>query len=163
MVNVSVTLTNNPSLSHTYFLLFLSPRHPVVFSEVIFRKKQTAQKLCWNLTFNIYRSVHRNIFLQYNQQDAPVSLFILVKRSACFGRSFRPSSGAQNCVYSNGIYQTAATTCCYRGRDGTSPISSPIAAGSSGCFDIYRCCIRSFELLMMDGKTVRNMQRVLQE
>jgi len=24
-------------------------------------------------------------------------------------------------------------------------------------FDIYCCCIRSFELLMMDGKTVRNM------
>jgi len=24
-------------------------------------------------------------------------------------------------------------------------------------FDIYRCCIRSFELLIMDGKTVRNM------
>ena len=23
-------------------------------------------------------------------------------------------------------------------------------------FDIYLCCIRSFELLMMDGKTVRN-------
>jgi len=22
--------------------------------------------------FNIHRSVHRNIFLQYNQQDAPV-------------------------------------------------------------------------------------------
>jgi len=30
-------------------------------------------------------------------------------------------------------------------------------------FDIYRCCTRSFELLMMDGKTVRNMQSVLQE
>jgi hypothetical protein len=29
-------------------------------------------------------------------------------RSTCFGRSFRPSSGAQNCVYNNGICQTAA-------------------------------------------------------
>jgi hypothetical protein len=29
--------------------------------------------------------------------------------------------------------------------------------------NIYPCCIRSFELLMMDEKTVRNMQRVLQE
>ena len=28
-------------------------------------------------------------------------------------RSFRPSSGAQNCVYSNGICKTAAATCCY--------------------------------------------------
>jgi hypothetical protein len=30
-------------------------------------------------------------------------------------------------------------------------------------FDIYRCCMSSFELLMMDGKTVRNMYNVLQE
>jgi len=37
-----------------------------------------------------------------------LKLFILVKRSTCFGRSFRPSSGAQNFVYSNGICQTAA-------------------------------------------------------
>ena len=29
--------------------------------------------------------------------------------------------------------------------------------------DIYRCCIHSFELLMMDGKVVRNMYSVLQE
>jgi hypothetical protein len=32
---------------------------------------------------------------------------------------FRPSSGAQNCIYSNGICQSAVTTCCYRGWDGT--------------------------------------------
>ena len=43
-----------------------------------------------------------------------------LKSSTCFGRSFRSSSGAQNCVYSNGICQTAAATCCYRGWDGTS-------------------------------------------
>jgi hypothetical protein len=53
-----------------------------------------------------------------------LKLFILVKRSTCFGPSFRPSSGAQNCVYSNGICQTAAAT---------SSISSPIAVGSSSC------------------------------
>ena len=41
-----------------------------------------------------------------------LKLFILVKRSTCFRRSFRPSSGAQNCVYSNDICQTAAATCC---------------------------------------------------
>jgi hypothetical protein len=32
-----------------------------------------------------------------------LKLLILVKPSTCFGRSFRPSSGAQDCVYSNGI------------------------------------------------------------
>jgi len=36
-----------------------------------------------------------------NQQDATFhSLFISVRRSTCFGRFFRPSSGAQNCTYS---------------------------------------------------------------
>jgi len=30
-----------------------------------------------------------------------LKLFILVKRSTCFGQSFRPSSGAQDCTYSN--------------------------------------------------------------
>jgi len=49
-----------------------------------------------------------------------LKLFILVISSTCFGRSFRPSSGAQNCTYA----------CC------------------------RRC---SLELLMTDGKTVRNM------
>ena len=44
-----------------------------------------------------------------------LKLFILVKHSTCFGRSFRPSSGAKNCAFSNGICQTAAATCCYRG------------------------------------------------
>jgi hypothetical protein len=47
-----------------------------------------------------------------------LKLFILVKRSTCFGRSFRPSSGAQNCVYRNGVCQIAAAVCCYRGWGG---------------------------------------------
>ena len=33
----------------------------------------------------------------------------------------------------------------------------PDSSRQQQLFDIYRCCIRSFELLMMDGKTVRNM------
>ena len=44
-----------------------------------------------------------------------LKLKIIVKRSTCFGPSFRPSSGAQNCAYSNGTCQTAAATGCYRG------------------------------------------------
>jgi len=40
-------------------------------------------------------------FAKYNQQDATFhSLFISVRRSVCFRRFFRPSSGAQNCTYS---------------------------------------------------------------
>ena len=54
-----------------------------------------------------------------NKMHLFLKLFILVKRSTCFRRSFRPSSGAQNCVYSNGICQTAAANCCCRGWDET--------------------------------------------
>jgi len=43
----------------------------------------------------------RQIFAEYNQQVAKFhNLFISVRRSTCFRRVFRPSSGAQNCTYS---------------------------------------------------------------
>jgi len=42
--------------------------------------------------------------------EMKLKLFIFAKRSTCFERSFRPSSGAENCVYSNGMCQTAAAT-----------------------------------------------------
>jgi len=45
-----------------------------------------------------------------NKTHLFLKLFILVKRSSCFGRSFRPSSGAQNCTYSN---RHMSNTCCY--------------------------------------------------
>jgi len=37
-------------------------------------------------------------------------LFILVKRSTCFGPSFRPSSGDQNCIYGN---RDMSNSCSY--------------------------------------------------
>jgi hypothetical protein len=42
-------------------------------------------------------------------------------------------------------------------------IGEEMVAGSSSCLTYTYCCIRSFELLMMDEKTVRNMYSVLQE
>ena len=36
-----------------------------------------------------------------NKMHLFLKVFILVKRSTCFGWSFRPSSGAQNCTYGN--------------------------------------------------------------
>jgi len=39
-----------------------------------------------------------------------LKLFILVKRSTCFGRSFHPSSGVQDCTYSN---RHMSNSCCY--------------------------------------------------
>jgi len=63
-----------------------------------------------------------------NKMHLFLKLFILVKRSACFGRSFPSLSVAQNCTYSN---RHMSNSCCY--------------------LLLYRMC--SFELLMMGGKT----------
>ena len=53
--------------------------------------------------FDVHGSVHRKRIFKYNQQDATLhSLFICVKCSTCFRRFLRPSSGAQNCIYSIG-------------------------------------------------------------
>jgi len=42
-----------------------------------------------------------NLFAEYNQQDGKFrKLFISVRRSTCFRRFFRPSSGPQNYTYS---------------------------------------------------------------
>ena len=50
-----------------------------------------------------------NIFSEYNQQDATFfNLFISVRRSTCFRRVFRPSSGAQNCTHSVSLARLAA-------------------------------------------------------
>ena len=50
-----------------------------------------------------------NIFSEYNQQDVTfLDLFISVRRSTCFRRFFRPSSGAQNCTFSVRYVQFSA-------------------------------------------------------
>jgi len=51
--------------------------------------------------------------VQPTRRTSYLKLFILEKRSTYFRLSLRPSSGAQNCAYSNGICQTAAATCCH--------------------------------------------------
>jgi len=60
--------------------------------------------------------------------------FILELLSTCFGRSFRRSQGVQDCTYSNG--HLSNRYCCL----------------TNAC-----CCMYSLELLMMDGKTARNL------
>jgi len=51
--------------------------------------------------FNIRTSVQPNIITNYSQQDATVLEFIyFYKRSTCFRRFLRPSSGAHNCTHS---------------------------------------------------------------
>jgi len=48
-----------------------------------------------------------------------LDLFISINCSACFRRILRPSSGAQNCIYSVRYCQNNTAACCYRGWDGT--------------------------------------------
>jgi hypothetical protein len=53
--------------------------------------------------FHANRSVQRKCIFKYNQQDATLhNLFISVICSTCFRRFLRPSSGAQNFIYSIG-------------------------------------------------------------
>jgi len=54
--------------------------------------------------------VHQYIpIVQSTRCTCYLKLFVLVKRSTCFGRSFRPSSGDQNCIYSN---KCMSNSCC---------------------------------------------------
>ena len=67
-------------------------------------------------------------FSTTNKMHLFLKLFILVKRSA-FGRSFRPSSGAQNCTYSN---KHMSNSCCYL----------LLTASTSSCLT-YACAVLS--------------------
>jgi hypothetical protein len=51
-----------------------------------------------------------DIFPNYQQDAALYNLFISVKCSTCFRRYLRPSSGAQNCIYSIGYL--SSRYCC---------------------------------------------------
>jgi hypothetical protein len=49
------------------------------------------------------------LYSKSNQMHQFLKLFILVKHSTCLERSFRPSSGAQGCTYSN---RHMSKSCC---------------------------------------------------
>ena len=72
----------------------------------------------------------------------------------CFGRSFHPSSGVQGCTY---IIKYMS----YRFVDyllaGMNSISYPLASSQRICMTYTWRCMYSLGLLMMDGKTIRNM------
>jgi len=82
--------------------------------------------------------------------------------STCFGLSFRPSSGVQDCTHS--IRYTCMSyrlvDCLLAGtRWNCSFISCRLASSQLTCmaYKYTWCCVYSLELLMMDGKTARNM------
>jgi len=66
----------------------------------------------WGPNSNSGRDIHKS-FSSYSttkKMHLLLKLFILVKHSTCFRRSFRPSSGAQNCTYGN---RYMSNSCCY--------------------------------------------------
>jgi len=67
--------------------------------QLILVVNRSTEILCSYLTFTC--PCIANVFAAYNQQDAAFhNLCISVRRSTCFRRFYRPSSGAQNCTYS---------------------------------------------------------------
>ena len=49
---------------------------------------------------DVHESVHCDVY-EINQQDATIQVNLLFPvSSTCFGRCFRPSSGALHCIYS---------------------------------------------------------------
>ena len=84
-----------------------------------------------------------NIFTENNQQDATFhTLFISARRSICFRRFFRPSSGAQNCTYS---VRYLSDQYCYL----------PLAQTFHTLFISARCstCLRRFFIHHQELKT----------
>jgi len=51
--------------------------------------------------------------------DTPISKFILVRDSTCFGQFLCPSSGVFHCVFGTGTCYTGFTTACLKDQDGT--------------------------------------------
>jgi hypothetical protein len=83
----------------------------------------------YDIGFDIHMSKYHNIIPNYSHQGAKfLDLFIFYRRSTCFRRFLRPSSGARNCTYSFRYCQPLLLW-----RDGTpwSSISSTVAASSS--------------------------------
>jgi hypothetical protein len=98
--------------------------------------------------FNDHGAVYRQMCILYNQRDATLySILYYCQRSTCFGRSFRPSSGAHKTVYAAlGIFM------------GSNP--STTAVDSRKAWRYPRLHIQFYKLLMMGGKTARNMYSV---
>jgi hypothetical protein len=101
-----------------------------------YRRLQTYIQNTYLLSFPIVQPTRCTGYLK---------LFMTVNRSTCYGRSFHLSSGAQKFLKQQ---RCMSNSCCYLLHSGMR---------SQQLFDLHRSCIRSFELLMMDGKTVRNM------
>jgi len=48
----------------------------------------------------LYKTIRMTIIIIDNQEDATILIYLFLNSSTCFGRCFRPSSGAYHCNYS---------------------------------------------------------------
>jgi len=92
---------------------------------------------------------------KHNQQDAALyNILYYCQYSTCFGRFFRPSSGAQK-LYTHSIGYEPSLLASTASVD---EFQLTHASGSSKqTWLIPDAVCTVFELLMMDGKTARNM------
>ena len=103
---------------------------------------------------NIYRAMHCSIIpiVKPTRCTSVSNLFILERRTTCFGRSFHPSSGVQDCTYSN--RHLSNRYCCLLANGYLLANRYLLTSRQQHIFD---SCIHNLQLLMMDGKTIRNM------
>jgi len=101
--------------------------------------------------------VYENItYISIVQPTRCTILEFIEYHSTCFGGSFRPSSGVQDCTHSIRYMSYRLVDCLLAGKR-LSSILCPLASSQLTCTTYIWCCAYSLELLMMDGKTVRNM------
>jgi len=78
------------------------------------------------------------------------SILFLEGNSACFEQFLCPTSGVFHSTHSNGISHAGLLNSLWAG--------SGWNCVAANLYDLYRCCVDSERLLMMDRGTVRNMQ-----
>jgi len=66
--------------------------------------------MTWRMYYDAHPCIVIHSYSATKKMHRFLTLFILVKRSTCFGRSFRPSSGAQNCTHGNRLM---SNSCCF--------------------------------------------------
>jgi hypothetical protein len=113
---------------------------------------------CWNHFFLTFMGPCIVNIFKYNQQDATLHNSIYYyKCSTCFRRLLRPSSGAQNCIHS---IRYLSRFFCFLLLLWVSYNLPTQAVRSSKSSKNTRCCVYSFELLMMGGGTAWNIYSI---
>jgi len=96
------------TLRTVYWLGFVRRLYLKLKIRAVFQEPIPFPKRCFHFYFKNRKSMNQILndfnkeleFAEYNQQDANFHIcFISVRRSTCFRRFFRLSSGAQNCTY----------------------------------------------------------------